>query len=98
MLAEVAVAKLAQLRGSDLPTPRKIFLPQDALNPDIDRKSSQLSEGKEHHEMGTWGAAPGHRGEARARPLIRRPPPRSQLPPPRVDPPCREEKVFRAIA
>src|SRR5438067_7819913 len=51
VFTEISLTKSAQLRRSHFSFPRKIFLPQDPLDPHVDRERAQPLVGEEHHTI-----------------------------------------------
>src|SRR6266480_4780245 len=51
MVAKIGLRKRAKLLRRDLFPPRKIFLSQNALDPDVNRESAQTFVGKEHNTI-----------------------------------------------
>src|SRR6266576_1714585 len=51
VFAEIGFGELAKPLHAHLPSPRKIMLPQHALDPDIDRECSQPLIRKKHHAI-----------------------------------------------
>jgi len=51
MFAKICFAKFAQPLRRHFLRPRKIFLPQNTFDPDIDRKGTEAFVGKEHHTI-----------------------------------------------
>ena len=62
ILAEMSFRKCAELLRLYFFLPMEIFLPQNALDPDVNRESAQALIGKEHHAISdlrpdTWQRA-----------------------------------------
>ena len=98
MLAEMRLAKSAQLPRSHLSFPREIFLLQDALDPDVDRKGAEPLVGKQHHAIGNLRSHTRQLTKKCAQSLVRQFPPFLEVCFAGTDEACRREKIFRPIA
>ena len=64
MLSEIGLAKSAELRRRHFSFSGKVFLFQDALDPDVDRKRPEPLVSKEHHTISNLRAHAGQLAEA----------------------------------
>ena len=98
MLAKIVLRKFTQLARGRLPFSRKIFLAQNALDPDIDRKRAQAFVGKQHDAVRHLCADAGQLAKTRAQFIIRqRADQSSRFASPDCDQSRRRPQIFCAI-
>ena len=98
VLAEMVRAEFLQFAGAEFAAARKVFFPQDALDPDVDRESTQSFVGEEHHAIGYLGTDSGQLAKPLPQLVIWQRAPRLEICFPARHSLGRREEIFRAIA
>ena len=97
VIAEIRLAKRAELLRRHLAFPGKIFLFQDALDPDIDRKRAQPLVGEEHHAISDFRADAGQLAESGPQGFVGKYAPLLEISLAGRDQTRGREKVFRPV-
>jgi hypothetical protein len=90
-------AEFLQFAGAKFAAAREVFLPQDALDPDVDRESAQSFIGEKHHAIGHLGADPRQLAKSRPQLVVRQGAPRFEICFPAGHSFCRREESLRPI-
>ena len=97
VFAEIRFAKGAELRRCHVSFSRKIFLLQDALDPNIDRERAQPFVGEEHDAVRDLGADSRQLAKMRAQQVIGQFPPLFEVRFAAGDESCRGQQIFRSV-
>ena len=98
VVSEIRLAKSAELLGGYFSSPGKIFLHEDALDPNIDREGAQPLVGKEHYAIGHFRADPWQLAKPNPEFLVRQVAPRFKVGLARGDEPRRGQQILRPIS
>src|SRR4029450_10935530 len=98
VFSKVPVREFSQPLRGHFPSTREIMLPQDALDPDIDRECSQPFIRKKHHAICNLRPHARQRAQLFSKLSIRKRQPRLEIRLAGADEPRRPAQVFSAIA